>query len=175
MNTQPALPTGATTYRSVVVRLGINYCVEVPEAIVRALLAAAGKRAAPVQIKATLNGHAFDANVVRRSGAWWLYLNGGVRAETGVGAGDSAQVGLEYDPAKRMPPMPEALKEALASDGQRQAAWRLQPRQRRKVVLTYLDSLRSAAARDRAVRHVVQHLEARTLPQLVNEITNDRG
>ena len=58
-----------------IVKLGINACVNVPEKIVKSLLAAAGKKSAPVQVKCVLNGVDFDANVVRYSGDWRLYLN----------------------------------------------------------------------------------------------------
>lgn len=171
MDTKSAPHTDAISFSSApVVKLGINFCVEVPEAVVRALLKAANKRAAPVQVKATLNGHAFDANVVRYSGAWRLYLNRAVRARAGVEAGDTVHIRLEYDPTERMPPMPEELKQALASNEQRKAAWRLQPSSRRKEILTYLQSLESAAARDRSVQRVLQHLEHKTLPQFLSEI-----
>ena len=51
-----------------IVKLGINACVNVPEKTVKSLLAAAGKKSAPVQVKCDLNGTVFDANVVRYYG-----------------------------------------------------------------------------------------------------------
>lgn len=162
-------------FSAAIVKLGLNFCVEVPEAIVRELLKAANKRATPVQVRATLNGHPFDANVVRYNGAWRLYLNGAVRAKAGVGVGDTIQISLEYDPTDRMPPMPDKLQQALASDERLKAAWRLQPGARRKEILAYLQSRDSAAAEDRAVRRVLQHLDHKTMPQFMKEIVADQG
>jgi hypothetical protein len=60
-----------------IIKLGINACLNVPEKIVKRLLAAAGKKSAPVQVKCVLNGVDFDANVVRYSGDWRLVSESG--------------------------------------------------------------------------------------------------
>lgn len=43
-------------FSATIVKLGINACLNVPEKIVKSLLAAAGKKSAPVQVKCALNG-----------------------------------------------------------------------------------------------------------------------
>jgi hypothetical protein len=68
------MPDAKLTFSATIIELGINTCVNVPEKIVKSLLAAAGKKSAPVQVKCVLNGVEFDANVVRYSGDWRLYL-----------------------------------------------------------------------------------------------------
>ena len=90
-----------------IVKLGINACVNVPEKTVKSLLAAAGKKSAPVQVKCDLNGAVFDANVVRYSGNWRLYLNTPMRKSAKKDVGDKIKIKLSYDPTVRMPPTPE--------------------------------------------------------------------
>ncbi len=110
-----------------IVKLGINACLNVPEKIVKSLLAAAGKKSAPVQVKCALNGVDFDANVVRYSGDWRLYLNLVTRRAAGCDIGDKVKIQLTYDPSSRMPPMPELFRQALRGNPDLQKAWRLRP------------------------------------------------
>ena len=110
-----------------IIKLGINACLNVPEKIVKRLLAAAGKKSAPVQVKCVLNGVDFDANVVRYSGDWRLYLNLVTRRAAGCDIGDKVKIHLAHDPSIRMPPMPETFRQALRGDPDLQKAWRLRP------------------------------------------------
>jgi hypothetical protein len=139
-------------------KLGINPCVIVPAKVVEALLELAGRYSGPVQVKAGLNGFWFDATVVRYLGAWRLYLNTGMRKSTGTGVGDRVRVSLRYDPVARMPPMPKALRAALADNPRAKERWRLQTRSRRKEILAYLNSLKTQAGVERNVSKVLRIL-----------------
>ncbi len=139
-------------------KLGINPCVDVPGEIVSALLDEAKKRSAPVQVKGTLNGVIVEANVVKYSGNWRLYLNTQIRKDAGIEVGDTAHITLVNDPAPRMPPTPQALKAALAEDKRAKDAWRLQPSSRRKEILAYLNSLKTQEALIRNIKKVIKYL-----------------
>lgn len=155
MKTQSA----SLTFSARVEIVGINPNVKVPERTVTALLQMAGKEKGPVRVQGVLNGTVdFKATVVRYSGAWRLYLNGRMRKEAGVDVGDSVRVSLAYDPVSRMPPTPDALRTALAWNAPAKAAWRLQPGARRKDVLLYLNSLKTAAALKRNIEKVIDSL-----------------
>ena len=128
-----------------IIKLGINACVNVPEKIVKSLLAAASKKSAPVQVKCILNGVEFDANVVRYSADWRLYLNLVTRRAAGCDIGDKVKIHLAHDPSIRMPPMPEAFGKALQVDKGAQKAWRLRPSAKRREILESLNSKKSDA------------------------------
>ena len=141
-----------------IVKLGINACVNVPEKIVKSLLAAAGKKNAPIQVKCTLNGVDFDANVVRYSGDWRLYLNLVTRRATGCDIGDKVKIHLAYDPSSRMPPMPEPFRQALRGDPDLQKAWRLRPSAKRREILESLNDKKSGTALARGITETIELL-----------------
>jgi hypothetical protein len=141
-----------------IIKLGINACLNVPEKIVKSLLAAARKKSAPVQVKCVLNGVDFDANVVRYSGDWRLYLNLVTRRAAGCDIGDKVKIHLAYDPSIRMPPMPEQFRQALRSDPDLQKAWRLRPSAKRREILEFLNNKKSEAALTRSITETIELL-----------------
>jgi hypothetical protein len=149
------------SFTAPIVKLGINPCVVVPDRVVSALLKQAGREKGPVPVTGILCEVKLTANVVRYAGAWRLYLNTPMRRGAGVDVGDTARVSLTFDPVKRMPDMPPALKSALSASPPATAAWRLLPSSRRKEILLYINALKSDASRTRAVGRVMQMLLAR--------------
>jgi len=141
-----------------IVKLGINACVNVPEKIVKSLLAAAGKKSAPVQVKCFLNGVNFDANVVRYSGDWRLYLNMVTRRAAGCDIGDKVKIHLAYDPSSRMPPMPEPFRQALRGNPDLHYAWRLRPSAKRREILETLNGKKTGAELARCVAETIELL-----------------
>jgi Domain of unknown function (DUF1905) len=127
------------TFTATIHKLGINPCVDVPEEIVAALLHAAQKKNAPVQVKCDLFGTLFDANVVRYAGNWRLYLNTTARKSAQKAVGDSIAITLSYDPNVRMPPMPQAFRQALKDDAEALRLWRLRPSPKRHEMLQFLN------------------------------------
>jgi hypothetical protein len=145
-------------FSATIVKLGINACLNIPEKIVKSLLAAAGKKSAPVQVKCVLNGVKFDANVVRYSGDWRLYLNLVTRRAAGCDTGDKVKIQLTYDPSVRMPPMPEPFRQALRGSPDLQKAWRLRPSAKRREILQSLNDKKSDAELAPAITKTVERL-----------------
>ena len=145
-------------FSATIIELGINACVNVPEKIVRSLLAEAGKKNAPVQVKCILNGVDFDANVVRYSGDWRLYLNLVTRCAASCDIGDRVKIHLTYDPLSRMPPMPEPFRQALRDDPDLQRAWRLRPSAKRREILQSLTGKKSDAELARGIAETIELL-----------------
>jgi len=141
-----------------IIKLGINACLNVPEKIVKRLLAAAGKKSAPVQVKCVLNGVDFDANVVRYSGDWRLYLNLVTRRAAGCDIGDKVKIHLAHDPSIRMPPMPETFRQALCGDPDLQRAWRLRPSAKRREILQSLNDKKNDAELARGIAETLELL-----------------
>jgi len=142
-------------FSATIVKLGINACVNVPEKIVKSLLAAAEKKSAPVQVKCILNGVDFDANIVRYSGDWRLYLNLVTRRAAGCDIGDRVKIHLAYDPSMRMPPMPEPFRQALRGNPDLQKAWRLRPSAKRREILLSLNVKKSDAQLARGIAETI--------------------
>jgi hypothetical protein len=140
-------------------KLGINPFVFVPEKVVSSLLANAGKKNLPVQVKGTLNGKtSFTSTVVRYQGAFRLFVNTQMRKDAKVEVGDDVCVELEYDPSRRMPPIPDAFRKALHENGLAKERWRLYPTSRRKEILDYLNSLKTEASLERNVARILRIL-----------------
>jgi hypothetical protein len=146
------------TFSTAIHKLGINPCVDVPASIVATLLQMANKKNTPVQVKCELNGTIFDANVVRYIGNWRLYLNTPVRKSAKKDVGDTIKITLNYDPTIRMPPTPEAFRQALRDDKDAQKAWRLRPTPKRREILQSLNDKKTNAELARAVAKTIELL-----------------
>lgn len=138
--------------------IGINPYVIVPDEIVAALLAAAGKKALPVPVAAKVNKTPYTANVVRYAGAPRLYLHGEVRKAAGVDVGDVVTVALAYDAKPRVRPAPPELLAALEENPEAKAAWEKLAPSHRKEYVAYLDHLKSPEALARNVERTIAML-----------------
>ena len=88
----------------------MNYCVYVPLGASRALAGEPPERY--VRVKGTANGHPFRTRLTPRGGgAYRLFLDGRVRAASGLAVGD--EVAIEV--ARAEPPLPADLREALST------------------------------------------------------------
>ncbi len=152
---------GNLTFTATIHKLGINPCVDVPKEIVTALLLAAKKKNAPVQVKCELLGTLFDANIVRYAGNWRLYLNTPVRKSSQRDVGDTVEIMLHYDPTIRMPPMPQAFRQALKDDTEALRLWRLRPSAKRYEMLQYLNGKTNDAALAASIIEVIERLMRR--------------
>jgi Domain of unknown function (DUF1905) len=152
------MKTSIFAFSATIHKLGINPVVDVPEKIVDALLCEAGKKSAPVQVTCNMNGVAFDANIVRYAGDWRLYLNTPVRKSAGKDVGDTVKITLAYDPSVRMPPMPEAFRQALKDNADAQKAWRLRPTPKRREILEALDKKTNSAELARGIAETIEKL-----------------
>lgn len=152
------MPDAKLTFSATIHKLGINPCVDVPANIVETLLRVGNKKSAPVQVKCDLNGTTFDANVVRYMGNWRLYLNTPMRKSTKKDVGDRIKIKLSYDPTIRMPPTPEAFRQALRDDKEAQKAWRLRPTPKRREILQSLNDKKTNTELARAVAETIELL-----------------
>ena len=146
------------TFSATIHKLGINPCVDVPASIVTKLLLAANKKNTPVQVKCDLNGTVFDANVVRYMGNWRLYLNMLMRKSAMKDVGDRVTIKLSYDPTIRMPPTPEAFRQALRDDKDAQKAWRLRTTPKRREILQSLNNKKTYAELARGIAETIELL-----------------
>ena len=124
--------------------IGVNPYVVVPDQILEALFAQAGKKpAGPLPVCGKLNGHPFIQTVVKFSGLWRLYLNMPMRKAAGIDVGDRAEVELQFDPEPRDYPMHPRLAEALEQNEVAMAAFEKLSPSRQKEIVRYIAHLKS--------------------------------
>lgn len=144
-----------------VYKVGINPCVDVPARVSRAF----APRRGYVPVEGDLEGFPIRANLVSVGGGRHrLYLNGGMRQGAGVDTGDRVRIRIRFDPKPRRERTPTALRDALARNQRAQAAWQRLTPSKRKEILLYLNSLKSAEALDRNVRKVIARLREGSIP-----------
>ena len=146
-----------------IIKIGINYCVIVPDKVVVELLKQSNKRAGPVLIKGHVNQIALGTNLVKYSGMWRIYLNEIVRKAAAVTVGDSVDLWLQFDPIARMPPMPNFFRLALAKSQEAKTAWQLLPSEKRKLIVEEIISKSGTTAQNNAVIETVKMLLQRNM------------
>jgi hypothetical protein len=142
-----------------VYRVGMNYCVDVPLEVGRAL-AARGERY--VSVEGELAGSRFRTRLTPRGGgAFRLFLNGEVRGAAGVGLGDRVEVTLRRDKASGDAPLPDDLAAALDDlDGGR-AAFESMTAAQRSGMIAFVERARSPETRGRYIARVVDNVRER--------------
>lgn len=148
-------------FSAVVIKIGVNPCVNVPEEVMEKLFIKSGKKSGPIQIKGKLNGKKFIQTVVKYQGAWRLYLNGEMRKAASIDTGDVAEVQLAFDPAPRNFPVPPKLMEAFDKNKKVKSVFDKLSPSRQKEITRYLSSLKSAESVDRNIRKIISHLSGK--------------
>src|SRR5215510_11196779 len=96
-------------FKAKIYKVGTYQCVDVPPPISTAF----GKRGA-VPVVCQLNGHTFQSSLTPKGGGTHrLFLNGEVRKQARVAAGDDVEISLAIDTTSREQTLPDDLAEAL--------------------------------------------------------------
>jgi len=145
----------ANSFHAVIARDGVNHFIDVPARVTRAfaLFAEHGR----VRVTGAINGHPLHATLVpTKDGRHRLYVNGGMRAATGVDLGDRVKVKLRPLRAGEVD-LPEDLASALAKGKVRRRFDMLQASHRREL-LQSIDDARSAKNRAARIERTLSHL-----------------
>lgn len=147
---------------SAVVQLqGRNFCLDIPDPAAHGLLPFAEK--GRIRITGQLNGTGFNATLMPvKARGHVLYLPGGLRAATGVKAGDVVTVELQPQTAQQVSP-PGALASALEDQPGAADRWIQLPVAQRRELARFIDDARSQATRKRRVDQVVAQLVGGTV------------
>ena len=132
-----------------------NPYVDVPPAVSEAFrpLAKAGR----ITVDGTLNGASVRGTLVPVAGGGHrLYVNGGMRAAAGVGAGDTVTFDLTPQPPAEVA-VAEDLAAALDAAGARAAFDELAPSHRRELQ-RFVDDARSPATRAKRIAAAAEHV-----------------
>lgn len=138
--------------------LGINPILNPPDRILRSIFKEAGKDKGPIPVRGRLNGAEFIQTLVKYQGGWRLYINGKMLKESGLAVGSRADIEIEFDPKPRKVPMPAELAKALKADRKAKTTFNQLAPSRRKEILRYIGSLKSAASIERNVSRLIAQL-----------------
>jgi Domain of unknown function (DUF1905)/Bacteriocin-protection, YdeI or OmpD-Associated len=137
------------------------FCLDAPAEISRDF----GKRAM-IAVKGTVNGREWRGTLLpNASGGHRMVLNGRIRKQTRVGAGDTVEVSLEFDPVSRDAVMPAALEDALR-ENELLDAFNAMSRTRRNAALKWLEQAKTTATWERRVESLVMKLRNNTVADL---------
>jgi hypothetical protein len=153
-------------FRATIGILGVNPYVLLPSGHLKALFKAAGREKGPLPVKGELDGVAFKQTLVKYQGAWRLYLNTPMRRAVGKDVGDRLEVSVELDAEPRVEPMPRKLEQALRKHRAARTAFEALSPHRKKEIMRYLNSMKTAESLERNVATVVQHLAGERPPLL---------
>lgn len=138
--------------------IGINPYVLVPENILTAIKAQAGKGTSPIPINGTINEKAFRQTLVKYSGAWRLYVNLTMLQNSPKRVGETVTLKIAFDPTDRsIRPHPK-LAEALAQNKQAKERFDTLPPYLQKEIVRYISFLKTEASIERNVAKAIDFL-----------------
>ncbi len=138
--------------------IDINPFVFVPETILTAIQAQAGKDKGPIPIRGTINGVVFRQTLVKYSGAWRLYINTKMLTKSPKRIGETVKVEVTFDPADRtIHPHPK-LVEALVQNKAAQDRFDGLAPYMQKEIVRYISFLKTGASIERNVAKAVDFL-----------------
>ena len=140
--------------------LGMNYSVDVPPAVSRALAGDPPERY--VRVEGAANGHPFRTRLTPRGGgAYRLFLDGDVRAAAAIDVGDRVTIEVVRAGAPPEPPLPDDLREALSAVDGGVAAFAALTEAQRTGMIAFVERARTASTRARYVERVVEEVRRR--------------
>ena len=141
--------------------IGVNPYVHVPDAILEALFAQAGRRKGTIPICGTVNALRYTQTLVRFQGAWRLYINTAMLKNSPKRVGEALAITVGYDPADRSFTIHPKLAAALAGNAEAKAVFEgLRPSLRVEIV-RYIARLKSEDSVERNVARAIEFLLGR--------------
>jgi hypothetical protein len=149
-------------FRATVRRQGVNPYVDVPPAVSRAFADFA--RGGRIVVTGTLNGADVRASLVPVGrGRHRLFVNGGMRASSGVSVGDVATFDLRATHPSVVRPPSDVAKALRSRPDARRAFEALSPSHRREL-LRYIDEAKTTSTRERRIARTIDHVLGKATP-----------
>ena len=142
----------SATYDTVILGLGNNTGIEVPDEVIAQL--GSGKRP-PVRI--TVQGYRYQSTVAVMNGQSLISLSKAHREAAGLAAGDPVTVTLELDDAPRTVDVPTELAAALQAAGLTEKFAGLSFTRRKEYARSVAEA-KAEATRDRRIAKVIDEL-----------------
>jgi hypothetical protein len=145
------------TFRAIIYKTGINYCVDVPNAITKRL----EKNKGYIRVKGTVNGFWFTKSLVPvKDGPYRLFINMATLKGATAKLGDRADFVIEQDTFKKQKeyPVPHSLKEALRKTKLTKTFNELTPARRRDI-LKYLSYVKTETTMEKNINKLTKQLQ----------------
>ena len=145
------------SFKAKIHKVGINPCVDVPEAVTRNMIATKGY----IRVKGKINNHLFEQTLVPvKNGNYRLYVNGAMLKGSASKVGEKVRFSLQQDveSTNQYPKMPAAFQKRLKLENLYQNFNELIP-SRQKEILKYLNYLKTQEALDRNIDRVINQLK----------------
>ena len=117
-----------------------------------------GRKRPPVRV--TIRGHTWRTTPGVYGGVGHIVVNRGVKAATGVDAGDRVRVEMELDTAPRSVRVPADLKAALALDSRAEEAFRKLSYTHKREYVDWIEEGKRDATRSRRIAATVERVRA---------------
>lgn len=141
--------------------IGINPYVSVPEEVLAAIFAKAGKNKGPVPVHGTIDDVLYTQTLVRYANEWRLYINTKMLKHSPKRIGELIKITIDFDPTNRTLAIHPKLQEALGRHTHaRQVFDSLAPSLRHEIN-RYITNLKTDAKVDQNVQRAIDFLEGR--------------
>ncbi|ASE61469.1 DUF1905 domain-containing protein [Chryseobacterium indologenes] len=142
--------------------IGINPFVFIPEEILTRIFEDAGKSKSPIPVKGTVNGQAFQQNLMKYVGEWRLYINTIMLKNSPKRIGEVIEVTLEYDDSDRSISIHPGLEEAIKNSTLATANFEKLTPSRQNELVRYINNLKTEVSIRRNIEKIVRHLHGET-------------
>ena len=138
--------------------IGINPYILLPDKVLISLFKQAGKEKGPIQIRGIINDKPYVQTLVKYRGAWRLYVNMTMLKDSPKRIGETIEITVEFDPAKRVIELHPKLKAALEENKIAKTVFEnLRPSSQLEIV-RYISNLKSEESVDRNVIKAIDFL-----------------
>ena len=138
--------------------IGINPYILLPDKVLISLFKQAGKEKGPIQIRGIINDKPYVQTLVKYRGAWRLYVNMTMLKDSPKRIGETIEITVEFDPAKRVIELHPKLKAALEKNKVAKTVFEnLRPSSQLEIV-RYISNLKSEESVDRNVIKAIDFL-----------------
>jgi hypothetical protein len=138
--------------------IGINPFVNIPEEILAALFEQAGKNKSPIPVHGTVNGIAYQQNLMFFKDEWRLYINTTMLKDSPKRIGENIQITVGFDPSDRtIAPHPK-LTVALDENTEAKHVFDSLPPSRQKEIIRYIAALKTEESIDKNVKKAIDFL-----------------
>ncbi len=135
-----------------------NPFVAVPDEVLQALFAQAGKSTSPIPIRGSLNGKPYQQTLVKYKGAWRLYVNMIMLEDSPRRIDEVVEISMAHDTSDRsIKPHPK-LTRALAENMEAQQIFDNLPPSLQKEIVRYIAKLKTDESVDKNVRRAIAYL-----------------
>ena len=145
-------------FKAAIEIIGINPFVFLPDLILNEVFLQANKDRGPIPIKGTVNGKAYKQTLVKYRGAWRLYINTTMLANSPKRVGETIELTIAFDPEDRTLTSHPKLVQALQENEEAKAVFdSLRPSLQHEIV-RYIANLKTEESIDKNVKKAIGFL-----------------